>query len=843
MARELLDLPLAERRERLAAMMGDGMDEPLRARVVSLVLADERGGAEDAFAESNLGSSAGRMLVDAAAGGLPAIEGFRVLRVLGEGGMGVVYEAEQDRPRRRVAIKVMRGALTSPALRARFEYEAELLGRLRHPGIAGILSTGTFAPGGGESRQPFICMELVDGVPITEHAARERFGVREKLQLMIEVCEAVQHAHGRGIIHRDLKPGNLLVERPVTSPSQPSVEGLSRVRVLDFGVARLAGELAQALPGAVRTRTGEVVGTPTYMSPEQFLLRPSELDTRCDIYALGVTLYELLAGSPPHDLGDVPLGQIPTLLERQAPPPLTRRVPGLPGDVERVTSKAMATERERRYETASELAADLRRVLAGDPVLARPTGTWDRVVRAARRHPRVTGTVMGGAVMLVAGGAVAAYLAVETARARDAAQAEVGVTGEVIDFLSRDLLGSATPSIARGRELTVRELLDNASERVGGRFPRSPRSEAGVRSTIGMSYLGLGDAAKAKDHLERSLAIRVREDGPLSLAALTTELYLARAIELGGDLAAAVERKQSLLDRASQALGPNAELTITAMNDLADGFTKSRRYDEACSLLEQVVRRREEANGPSHLETLIAMNNLAAAKEGIGKVEDAGAVFVDLVAKGTESLGADHPDVLAWRNNLGWNLCMRSEAKRAEETLRPALADAERVLGPTHDLTLRIMGNLANAENQLGAFDDAERHLRAVFERSEASIGRDAVETIRHLVNLTGFIRQHRPPAEAIPYLEDIIDRASRAHAPDDPLQAYFLSRLGGTLLKTDRFAEADVPLRKAWELATQAERAGRRDEFGVLRDVPASMRLWCERTGNSEEAATWANR
>ncbi len=298
----------------------------------------------------------------------PRVGRYRVLRLLGEGGMGVVYEAEQDSPRRRVALKVVRPGLVTPALLKRFAHEAQILGRLRHPGIAQIYEAGQ-----SEYGQPFFAMEFIHGDPLDEHARRHGLGPAARLELLARVCDAVQHAHEQGVVHRDLKPGNILVDEA----GQP--------RILDFGVAR--GTDADLLISTAHTQPGQLVGTLSYMSPEQVAADPAGVDGRSDVYTLGVILHELLAGRLPYPLEHLPLPELARVIREQEPSRLGSIDTRFRGDVETIAAKALEKDRARRYQSAADLAADIRRHLRNEPIRARPVSSATRLARWCRRRP------------------------------------------------------------------------------------------------------------------------------------------------------------------------------------------------------------------------------------------------------------------------------------------------------------------------------------------------------------------------------------------------------------------------------------------------------------------------
>ena len=344
-------------------------DADLRAAVEELLQLDRGAHAAESLLRSPLAGSRPKAFAPPAPR-FPAIDRYRVVRVLGEGGMGTVYEAEQDSPRRTVALKVIRPGLASPALLKRFTHEAQILGRLHHPGIAQVYEAGLADDG-----QPFFAMEFIRGLPLDEYANRHGLDLTARVGLVARVCDAVQHAHDQGVIHRDLKPANILVEET----GQP--------KVLDFGVARATD--ADLLTGAGLTRTGQLLGTPNYMSPEQVTADPAAIDHRADVYALGVILFELLAHRLPYQLENRPLAEAARLILEQDPPRLGSIDPELRGDVETIVAKALEKDPARRYPSAADLAADLRRWLAHEPILARPPSALYhlRQVRPAAQGP------------------------------------------------------------------------------------------------------------------------------------------------------------------------------------------------------------------------------------------------------------------------------------------------------------------------------------------------------------------------------------------------------------------------------------------------------------------------
>jgi WD40 repeat protein/predicted Ser/Thr protein kinase len=455
---ELADVRADQREAVLRAACGD--DLALRAEVDRLLALDDRlAPTEDrtGFLRSPLLHKAG----PAFPAGAPAqlaqgklnlphhIGGYRVLRLLGAGGMGAVYEAEQDSPHRAVALKVIRAGLLAPELLKRFAQEVEILGRLHHPGIAQIYEASV-----AEDGQPFFAMEFIRGLPLDEYARLRSLTLRDRVELLARVCDAVQHAHDQGVIHRDLKPANILVDES----GQP--------KVLDFGVARATD--ADLITGAGLTQTGQLLGTPSYMSPEQVGADPAAIDRRADVYALGVILFELLAHRLPLQLANRPLAEAARLILEEEPPRLGSINPELRGDVETIVAKAMEKDAARRYPSAAELAVDLRHWLAHEPILARPPSALYHLCKFARRHKGLVGGVLATVAALVLGLVGTILFAVGEARQRRQAEQNAQVandkTREVKFQEYRARIAAAVGALAMHDVADARRQLDEAPQ-------------------------------------------------------------------------------------------------------------------------------------------------------------------------------------------------------------------------------------------------------------------------------------------------------------------------------------------------------------------------------------------
>ena len=493
----------ARRSEPLAAL------DPVLRREVEELLAASETAVEDALSERRIRARANGVPWGVARESIPEeapperIGGFRVLRRLGAGGMGVVYEAEQETPHRRVAVKLVRPGLAFGERLRRFRQEAEILGRLQHPGIAQIFEFGTADVGHGE--QPYFVMELVTGEPLLAHSARAGLDRRARLALVAELCDAVQHAHERGVVHRDLKPDNVLVDAS------------GRAKVLDFGVARVR---ADDVPlSTIHTAQGEIVGTLTHMAPEQLTGNPDAVGPAADVYALGVIAFELLSGRLPHEVAGLSLTQAARRITEVDPPRLGTLDHGLRGDLETIVAKALEPDPARRYVSPAALASDLRRFLASEPIAARPAGPLYRARKFTRRHP----ALVGGIVVLLVGIAASGFFATRAERNRRTAEWQT----------YRSALAAASVALRGNEQDVAARALDSAPDELRGWEWRYLEGRLGPPSTLLAEGLGLLDGmcvASAED-----VVATARSDGERTTLRLfsVTSRELLLECELG----------------------------------------------------------------------------------------------------------------------------------------------------------------------------------------------------------------------------------------------------------------------------------------------------------------------
>jgi serine/threonine protein kinase/predicted negative regulator of RcsB-dependent stress response len=633
-----------------------------------------------------------------------SIPGFTISREIGRGGMGVVYLAEQHFPKRNVALKVVRPELVGPTLIKRFAHEAEILAAVQHPGIARLYEAG-FAD--AARRMPFIAMELVEGRTITVWAKSAT--IRERLLMMARVCEAVDAAHRRGVIHRDLKPGNILI----TDDNDP--------KVLDFGIARLAG---QTQAHTLQTAAGQIVGTIGYMSPEQLSGDTTKVDTRSDVYALGVVLFEVLTGELPIRTEGLPVAAAALAVREREPQRLRSIRPDLGSELEAIAARSLETEPARRYASASELAADLRRYLADEPVMARPLTAMYMLRKFARRNrPAVVGAALLLASIL-AGLAGVAWQARE-ARHR-AADAE-----RTLDFMS-GVMQVATPEVARGRDLTMRDMVERAEQLLSDAGDLSPIVRSNIHNMLGQIYNSLYENEASLRHHEAAHALRLQQLGPDARPTLHSRLLTLWPLVAVGKREEAWSRAQELQDRALRLLGPDDELTVDLSSSLAMaastelGLTK----EQVLEFQRIAVERLSRHYGPQSEQADRERMNHAVTLMNFGDLDAGIPMLRDCLAWRLEHLGKDHPSVLLARQNLASALSNQEKFDEALSIMAEAVAGSERILGVGHRTTVRRRTDLVSTFLRAGRLNDALPLGQRAVEIATTSLGPTDAQTL-----------------------------------------------------------------------------------------------------------------
>jgi len=707
---------------------------------------------------------------------------YRLIRLIGQGGMGAVYEAEQDHPHRTVALKVLKPGLASPEILRRFERESQVLGRLQHPGIAQIYAAGSADTGLG--RQPYFAMEFVHGEPLRAYVESHHLNVRQRLELMAKICEAVEHAHQRGIIHRDLKPGNILVEES----GQP--------KILDFGVARATDSDAQA---SKQTDVGQLIGTLSYMSPEQVLAEPLELDTRSDVYALGVILYELLAEKLPYPVSNQ-VHEAVRVIREEDPTPLSSINRAYRGDVETIVAKALEKDKTRRYASAADLASDLRRCLADEPIMARPASATYQLRKFARRHKTLVGATAAIFVVLVAGVIVSTREAFRARRAEQTAQA-------VNDFLQNDLLSQASaasqsgPSTKPDPDLKVRTALDRAAARIGGKFAGQPEVEAAIRDTMGQTYEDLGLYAEAQAQVQQALDLYRRALGRSSPKTLKTMSLLGQIAEVQGKYPEAETVLSQTLPIQRRLLGPENPDTLLTMNSLANAYYDEGNYPQAEALHGQILEIRRRVLGPENIETLGSMNDLASVYDEEGKYPQAESLDIQVLEMRRRVLGAEHPDSLASMQNLAHVYDHEGRLAQAEALHRQALEIKRRVLGPEHPDTLISMNNLANVYLEEGKLPQAGELYSQTLEIQRRVLGPEHSRTVMTMGNLAAIYLEEGKYPQAVELQSQALQVARRTLGPEHPLTLAFMGNLALEYGLDSKYAQAEALFNQTLEI------------------------------------------
>ncbi|HEY3244067.1 MAG TPA: serine/threonine-protein kinase, partial [Phycisphaerae bacterium] len=716
---------------------------------------------------------------------------YNIVRVLGEGGMGVVYAAEQQNPRRTVALKVIRPSLASAGVLRRFEHEAQLLGRLQHPGIAQIFEAGTFDAGHG--RQPFFAMELVEGRPLLEYAAAQRLTTRARLGLVVKLCEAVQHAHQKGVIHRDLKPANILVVDPL----------IPQPKILDFGIARATD--ADVAAATLQTGVGQFVGTVQYMSPEQATGDSGQVDTRSDVYALGVVSFELLSGRLPHDLAGKTIPQALRIIAEHDPLPLSAGDRTLRGDLDAILAKALERDKARRYQSVSEFADDIERYLRDEPILARRPSAVYQLRKFARRHQATFAAALGAAAFLILGFMGTTWQALRATRQRDRAiraetvaqqrlserEVEAAKVKSINTFLL-DMLKSADPATAPGREITVRQLVDRAAERSDATLAGQPQVETAVRQTLAEVYMSLGRHTEAVAQAQRAVELGGGASSS-DAAALDARNVLAVALRQHGDYAESEALLSETLARCEAAFGAEHALTLDTMHSLAITLEARSRFDEAERLMRRTVEGREHLLGRMAPNTLSSINGLALLLQDRGRPGEAEPLFHQVIETRRQFAPPDDPQILTAQTNLAEVLRLQNRLEEAETLLRETLAAQRRVLGGEHVATVRTINGLAVVLNAQQRFDEAETLYRDAVAVLGRVLGERHPDRLVTMNNLAVVLRRSGKLAEAEQLYGEVLEALRASVGPKHANTLGVMANRAAVLADLGRIDEAQT--------------------------------------------------
>ena len=769
---EVADLPVAERSAILDRQCAD--DPALRQEIEELLAHDQLQQARESFmtppAELMAHGWSSPEIGSLVAGR------YRLLDVVGEGGMGVVYLAEQVSPRRTVALKVIRPGLLSNQVLRRFAQEAEVLGRLQHPGIAQIYDAAN--AGSDEHPLPFFVMEHVRGRPLMDYCRHASLTTSQRLQLFARICDAVHYAHEQGVVHRDLKPGNILVvdgeasTSTANSPGAPSAPRNPMPKILDFGVARSTHADVHAT--TLHTAPGQLVGTIPYMSPEQVAGNPTLVDARSDVYSLGVILYELLADRLPLDLADRPLPEAIRIISDVDHAPLSTIDRRFRGDLDTIVGKALEKEPARRYLSASEFAQDIRRHLEDQPIIARPPTTMYQLRKFARRNRGLVAGVAAAFVVLLLGmigttlgmleatqqrnDARKAQRAAETARAaadeqRTIAQREADLARAVTAFL-QDMLISADPlggdrNIANARDVKVVDALAAASAKIDTSFQDRPDVEAGVRISLGQTYSHLGMYDEAEVHLKRALELFGRTRGLEDDHTLEVTEMLA-FVHLGQHRFSEAEALHlQVLDVMRRTRAPTDPQYIAIVNALVILYTESMRYDEAERLLAETLEAWNQAGLEHTLDSMELVYNLGWLLQRQGRIEEAEPLVVEAYETRLKLQGEFAAPTLAARNNVAWMHAKFGRYQQAIDMHEHNIALAREHLPPNDWHHGIFKHNYGVALRHVGRYGDAEAVGLEALERLEQSFGVNSERPRRALQSLAELYDAWQKPQQA----------------------------------------------------------------------------------------------
>ncbi len=775
-----------------------------------------------------------------AAAQLPAIEGFSLIDEIGRGGMGVVYRALQVSTKRIVALKViLGGAFASPSALRRFEREVEVAARLQHPGVVRILESGEVAG------QRYYAMDYVTGVPLDRYLSVSQPDLRTTLSLFVKICEAVSAAHLQGVIHRDLKPSNIRID----------AEGAPHI--LDFGLAKVAtGQVTNGTQPQLMTVTGQFIGSLPWASPEQAEAIPDKIDIRTDVYALGVILYQMLTGKFPYEVRGNMRDVLDNILKAEPARPSTIRKQ-IDDEVETIVLKCLSKERERRYQSAGELARDIGHYLSGEPIEAKRDSAL-YVLRKQLRRYRIPAVVAAAFVIVVTAGfitsvtfwgqAVGERDAAEASRAEaeqrekeaaeardqlqivvdfqssklseiDAEQMGRGIVADLRDGLRESLHAeTATPeevaaamasfdaSMRRvnptnvARDVVDEYVLSPVVETIEQEFAEQPLVEAALRQTVGDTYRELGLYAQAMPQIERALALRRRvlgDDHPRTLTSLNNMGYLLQA---QGKLAEAEPYCRAALEGQRRVLGDEHPDTLLSIDNMGRLLGSMGRYAEAEAYCRQALVGRRRVLGDEHPDTLLSINNMGYLLQAQGKLAEAEPYYRDALEGQRRVLGDEHPDTLVSISNMGLLLQAQGKLAEAEPYCRDALEGRRRVLGDDHPHTLASINNTGLLLKSMGKFAEAEPYYREAVEGHRRVLGDDHSHTLTSINNMGVLLKSMGKLAEAEPYYREALEGRRRVLGDDHPHTLTSINNMGLLLRAQGKPAEAEPYYREALE-------------------------------------------
>jgi serine/threonine protein kinase len=746
---------------------------------------------------------------------------FRLVRKLGEGGMGVVYEAEQQHPRRPVALKVIRGgAHVSPDTLKLFQREAQTLARLRHPGIAALYETGATEEG-----LHFFAMELVRGSTLTAWLGQRPAGpltpheVKLRLSIFKKICDAVAYAHQKGVIHRDLKPANVLIPKPTAGSSMQ--DEVPDVKVLDFGLARITDSDVQATTYV--TEMGKIRGTLPYMSPEQVRGNPDEIDLRTDVYALGVMLYEMMTGALPYDLSKAQIPEAVRIICEQAPKSISASFTGtrhLDADVITIAGKCLEKETSRRYQSAAALGDDIQRYLSDQTILARPPSAVYQLRKLAARHKGVFAFAATVFVLVTALAVTMTIQAVRIAKERDRANQEAETARQVSEFLE-GLFKVSDPSEARGNEITAREILDAGAERIDRELKDQPKTRARLLGTMGETFVSLGLAKRADELLQGSLRANADSFGPDSVEYAGALVALGQSQSARGAYRDATALARQALSITERRIVVDDTRRLKAKYLLGSSLLFAGDVDEGTRHLSEGLEAIEASRTPDDRMRIWFLNDLAIAEIGNGRLDEAGR-YLERALEFREHVYPNEldPERIMGLGNLADVLFRQGDTARARPMLEQYVRNIKAVYGANHINMANALESLAEVDLKEGRLSEARSHS----ERSLAVLEHNGLRRSPVVVNFLVTRAQieeaegNLAPAEAL--LREGIEIVIASRGYNSAALLNPIDVLAQLLRRTDRSVEADSMDARAAEIR---KKTGQASSLPVGVNTPSS--------------------
>jgi serine/threonine protein kinase/Tfp pilus assembly protein PilF len=741
---------------------------------------------------------------------------YRLIERIGKGGFGIVFKAEQEEPIRRfVALKIIKLGMDTEHVIARFEAERQALALMNHPNIAKVLDAGADAAG-----RPYFVMELVPGSKITDYCDAHKLSLQQRLALFIQVCQAVQHAHQKGVIHRDIKPTNILVSE---------ANGVPVPKVIDFGIAR-ATQNQRLTDESFSTAFTQFLGTPAYMSPEQAGLGGQDIDSRSDIYSLGMLLYELLTSQPAFaadTLHEAAMDEILRFIREEEPPRPSVRLTRLPpaeldtvaqsrqaqpaslpkllrGDLDWIVMRAVEKDRNRRYETANGLASDIQRFLDHEPVLARPPSQLYRFQKVVRRNRLAFAAAAMVLAALIFGLGVSTWLVLREKAARqraDAAEAtaktEASKSLQVAQFL-KDMLLGVRPAVAQGQDTKLlRGILDKTGDRISQELKSQPELASDLNGTLGNVYEAIGEYDKAETELRAALALRNgREGEDAKMAALLDSLGAVLARKGKWTEAETLDREALLIQRKMG--DSNSPAIAKILGNLGNALWYQHKLTEAEPIYRQALALSKQVGGGETEQMATAVGNMGVLLAEQGKPAEAEPLFRQALGLQEKLLGTNHPQVAKSLSNLGNSLVDQGKLAEAEPMYRESVDLRRRILGNEHPDLAYSLNNLGGLLFKEGKFAEAEAAHREAFEIRKKRFGDSHTDVAFSLTKLADAVEAQGKFAEAETlYRQDLV-MCRKLFGEENPSVAYVLNNLGATLKELGKLPDAETTLRDA---------------------------------------------